>query len=74
MARCIELDIQCAALCTAAAELMSMGSAYSHKICSICAEICEECGSECEKHHNEHCRECAEICKSCAQQCREMAA
>jgi hypothetical protein len=74
MAKCIELDMQCATICYTAAQLMSLGSEYAKNLCSICAEICRQCGEECSKHDNEHCKECASICISCAKECKNMAA
>ena len=72
MARCIELDMQCASICYAAAQLMSLGSDKAKDLCMLCADICEACAAECGKHENEHCRECAESCKTCAMECRNM--
>jgi Domain of Unknown Function (DUF326) len=72
MARCIELDMQCAVICYAAAQLMSLGSSKASEVYRICADICESCGAECAKHENEHCRECAEACRKCAEECRKM--
>ena len=72
MAACIQLDMECAAICYAAAQLMSLGSERAADICKICAEICEACGNECGKHHTEHCQECARACKACAEACRNM--
>ena len=74
MARCIQLDLECSAICYAAAKLMSLGSEYSNQICSICADICEACGTECANHNNEHCKECSEACFACAEECRRMVA
>ena len=74
MASCIELDMQCATLCYASAQLMSMGSSSAKEVCAICAKLCEACGNECAKHNTEHCQECARICKSCALECQKMAA
>lgn len=74
MAKCIQWDMECAAICTAAAQLMSLGSSKAKDICRICADICEQCGNECGKHQTEHCRECAEACRQCAEECRKMAA
>lgn len=74
MARCIELDMQCAAICYASAQLMSLGNEKAHQICSICAELCQACGDECSQHENEHCQECAKACLRCAEECRKMAA
>lgn len=72
MARCIELDMQCAAICYAAAQLMSLGSEKAKDICLLCAELCEACGNECKNHKNQHCQECADACFKCAQECRKM--
>lgn len=72
MAECIRLDMQCAVLCYAAAQLMSMGSAQASSICIICADLCDACAAECAKHDNEHCQECAKACKECADECRSM--
>lgn len=74
MARCISLDIDCAAICRLAAGAMSRGSEMAKQICRLCAEICEACGKECRKHDNPHCKECAEACLRCAEECRKMAA
>jgi hypothetical protein len=74
MAKCIQLDMECAAFCYAAAQLMSLGSKKAMELCKLCAAICEECGAECSKHHTEHCKECADMCKRCAEECRKMVA
>jgi len=72
MAKCIQLDMECAAICYAAAQLMSLGSGRAKEICFICAQACDDCAAECGKHENEHCKECAEACKNCAEECRKM--
>ena len=72
MARCIQLDMECAALCYAAVQLMSLGSEKAKELCRLCAEACEACAKECGKHNNEHCKECADACKKCAEECRNM--
>lgn len=74
MAGCIALDMQCSAVCYAAAQLLSLGSPQAKDLCSICAVLCEECGNECYKHESKHCQECAEICKYCAEECLRLAA
>ena len=74
MARCIQLDLECAAICRSAAELMSLGSEHAHQLCAVYADICDACAAECEKHsHLEHCKQCAEACRRCAEECRSMA-
>lgn len=74
MAACIELDMQCASVCYATAQLMSLGSSQAKELCRICADSCDACGTECGKHNTGHCEECAEACFRCAEECRKMAA
>lgn len=73
LARCIALDVDCAAICQLAASYMSRNSEFAMAICADCAEVCEACAAECAKHPMEHCRQCAEACRDCAQECRRMA-
>jgi len=72
MAACIRLDMECAAICYAAAQVMSLGGQSVAELCAICANICNACAEECSKHDNEHCRECAEACRACADVCSAM--
>jgi hypothetical protein len=72
MAKCIQLDMECAAICYAAAQFMGMGSDDVIRICTLCADICEACAAECERHNNEHCSECAAACRKCAEECRRI--
>jgi hypothetical protein len=75
LAKCIKLDVECAAICRSASEVLSMNSVYAKDICHICADVCNKCAVECEKHaaHGmEHCRRCAEACRSCAEVCLSM--
>ncbi len=75
MTRCIELDVDCAAICRLAAGYMARASELSGAICEVCAEVCDLCAQECERHAGmEHCRLCAEACRRCAGECRRMAA
>jgi hypothetical protein len=73
MARCIALDMDCAAACRMAAAAMARGSEFAEDFCALCAEVCEECGTECGEHDMDHCQECAEACRRCAEECRRMA-
>lgn len=74
MLKCIELERQCTIVCSAAAELMSVGGSHAAHLCTECAEICKACAEECEKHsHMEHCKKCAEACRRCAEECEKMA-
>jgi hypothetical protein len=72
MARCIELDMDCAAICRLAAAAMARGSENARAICALCGDICEMCGDECAKHQMDHCQECAQMCRRCADECRRM--
>lgn len=73
--RCIQLDMDCAAVCRTAGELMGRGSEFAERFNERCAEICNACAEECEKHsHMEHCRTCGETCRKCAEACMEYAA
>lgn len=69
LTKCIRLDLECAVICRASAELMTLSSVHSSKICELCATICDACAEECEKHSAmEHCKECAEACRACAKE------
>jgi len=74
MARCISLDIECAAICRTAAQFMSLDSEHANSLCQLCADVCNACATECEKHEMDHCRECAKVCRQCAEECSSMAA
>lgn len=69
MVKCIQLDMECAAICYATAQLLSLGSKHSKAIAKLCAEFCNECAEECGKHEDKHCQECAAACKACADAC-----
>lgn len=73
MARCIALDMDCAAICQLASAAMARGSEHVQAICALCADICDACADECGKHSMDHCQSCAEACRRCAQECRRMA-
>ena len=74
MARCIELDRDCADICSLAAVLMSRDSELAKEFCALCAKVCRACAEECGKHQMDHCQECAEACRKCAEECERMAA
>ncbi len=75
MTKCIQLDMECAAICRTAAQFMSLESEHANAICQLCADVCNACAEECNKHDEmDHCRICAEICFHCAEECASMAA
>lgn len=71
LTKCIRLDIDCAAICTLTASLVARGSEHGRHMLKECAEVCNACAEECEKHasHMEHCKRCAETCRACAEAC-----
>lgn len=72
MKHCIQLNMECVAICTATAQLLSLGTRHRHELRTVCAEICEACAAACDEHSFEHCRECARACRACAKECRAM--
>ena len=72
LTRCIELDRECADICQFAVSLLTRDSENAGKILDLCAEICEDCAVECEKHEHDHCLHCAKVCRSCADACKNM--
>jgi len=73
LALCIQLDRECATVCTAAAQLMAMGGDNAMILCHACEAVCGACAAECERNNElDHCRHCAEACRKCAEECREM--
>jgi hypothetical protein len=73
LARCIRLDLDCAALCRVAVGSMARGSELAPVICEACERACEACAEECGRHMMDHCQRCAEACQRCAEECRRMA-
>lgn len=73
MARCITLDMDCAAICRLAAGYMARSSEFAKQLCELCAQVCQACGEECGKHQMDHCQACSKACLECAAECRRMA-
>lgn len=61
----------CAQICKTAADFMLMDNPLHHKVCGVCAEICEACGHSCAQVGDMD--ECVEVCRACADLCRRMA-
>lgn len=74
MARCIELNRECAHICRMAAGFMERGSSQAAQLCVLCAKVCRECAAECSKHPMRHCQQCAAVCLACAAQCESQSA
>jgi hypothetical protein len=75
LSRCISLDHECALICNATAQLISMNGENANLLCGVCADICLACSLECERNEElEHCRQCAEECRKCYEACKSMIA
>ncbi len=70
MARCIQLDRDCAEICKLTASALARGSEAAKTFLQACADICKACGEECARHQMDHCQECAAACRRCEQACR----
>jgi hypothetical protein len=73
MARCIRLDLDCAAICRATAGCLARASELASAMCQLCAEVCDACGMECASHDAAHCQDSAQTCYRCAAECRRIA-
>jgi hypothetical protein len=72
LARCIELDRDCADICLQASRLIKRDSEIGDEYLMVCEKICRMCAEECNKHHHDHCRACAEACVACADACHAL--
>jgi uncharacterized protein DUF326 len=73
MVSCAQINRECAAVCWTSAAIMSMDGQFAKQYCMQCADICDACAEECERHDVDHCKRCAQACHNCAQECRRMA-
>jgi hypothetical protein len=65
-----KLMIDCAAICTTAADFMLHKSRFHKQLCHLCAEICETCAADCERLGGMD--DCAAACRKCAEACGAM--
>jgi len=69
---CIKLCLDCADICGVCSKIAARGGPLEATIATACAEACEKCAAECEKHKDDKaCQACAERCKKCAKECKE---
>lgn len=68
---CIQLDRDCADICSLAIQLLSRDSDQTASIINICADVCAKCAEECERHDHDHCVRCAQACRKCQQSCKD---
>lgn len=68
---CIKLCLDCADICGTCARIDARSGPMHAIIAAACADACEKCATECEKHKDDKlCKACAEQCRKCAKQCR----
>jgi hypothetical protein len=73
MINCVQTNRACASVCWTSAQLMSMDSEFAKQFCNLCADICDACAKECERHTDmDHCQQCAQTCRKCTDECRRM--
>ena len=66
------LMMACAEICRTAAHFMLLGSKHHKHVSAECAEICEQCATDCERLGDME--ECVAACRECAESCKRMAA
>ena len=59
----------CADICTLTAKYLARCSLFAPTIASLCAKICEPCGSHCLQHPDELSQRCGQMCLHCAKEC-----
>ena len=64
------LMMACAEICRTSAALMLIGSPSHLMQCDLCAKICEECATDCERIGGMDDR--VKACRACAKECRQM--
>lgn len=67
--------MDCAEICSVAADFMIRNSDLHPSTCRVCAEVCMACAQSCERldSQDEMMKSCAEICRQCADSCEKMA-
>jgi hypothetical protein len=70
----IRLLADCAQICATSADFMLRMSPMHHSTCGICAEVCRQCATDCERlaGGDEMMRRCAKACRRCAESCERM--
>jgi hypothetical protein len=61
MASCVQMNRECAAICWTSAALMSMDRQFAKEFCNLCANICNACAQEVERHNVDHCKKYAQV-------------
>jgi hypothetical protein len=72
MVKCARMCLDTAESCRTLATFMVRGSYFIAPLAKACAEICDTCAHECEKHDMEHCQKCACSCREAAEMYRQI--
>jgi hypothetical protein len=65
LAKCIRLNLECAVMCRATAEKLSLGNAFAEEVSQLCADVAKACAAECEQLSSlPQCKECAAACNA----------
>lgn len=79
---CIALCRNCAEICFLDAKFMLRETPFHFRTCQLCAEICNECATECDKAvsivqgsgiERDLLQQCGETCHRCSETCAHMA-
>src|SRR5438270_9669245 len=75
---CVELDQDCADICSATARVLSRRTRYDvllvQRLLQACVRACASCAEECERHasRHRHCAICGEACRTCQRTCEKL--
>lgn len=70
----IRMLLDCAELCQTTMTFMCSGSAFSTRLCLLCADVTERCAEVCGLVGNDSTLQaCADACRQCAESCRRVA-
>jgi hypothetical protein len=71
----LQVLLDCAALCTAAVDLLARGSTRHRELCRLCADVCRACEASCRgMPESSTPARCAEVFRACAEACESVAA
>jgi hypothetical protein len=63
----------CAEICHTSAKFMMMQSEFHFDTCGICAKVCTACADSCEELNDPAMNDCIKACRKCAESCGQMA-
>ncbi len=71
----IRLLTDCAQMCATTIDYMLRESAFHDRVCRLCAELCRQCGKDCQPvaGDDQLIKQCIELCRKCAESCERMA-